>query len=270
MNLPTGVGSGAWRRFSAATTASSRRGCWRASACTWSWPRATSSRGSATTASSTTTSCAASSARTCRAYAYQFGVVFWNLPFYVALPDRPARQRRRLRRACPDRRRPRSPIASTAAVVAIFYVSLAADPRARAARRAGRDPPDRLRLAALLLRDLPAGPEARVRRTPRLGAGVAAAPVDDSSLRPRAWRFSIGLVLALLISVRYANIVLLAGVVYVFFRRRVALPGVRGRRLGNGRSDRDPRAPARAGDSVRFSPEHRPPQAGPRGPSAGR
>ena len=149
--------------------------------------------------------------------------------------------------------RSRSPIASTAAVVAIFYVSLAADPRARPARRAGRDPPDRLRLAALLLRDLPAGLEARVRRAPRLGAGAAPAPGRRLGLRPRAWRLRIGLVLALLISRPLREHRAARRGALRLLPPAVASPRVRGRRLGDGRSDRDPRAPARAGDSVRLS-----------------
>ena len=57
-----------------------------------------------------------------QAYAYQFGVVFWNLPFYVLS---------RIVRIADDddwiehvpHRRNRVAVASTAAVVAIFYVS---------------------------------------------------------------------------------------------------------------------------------------------------
>ena len=152
------------------------------------------------------------------AYAYQFGVVFWNLPFYVAS--------RLVRMANDDDwvehvhiGQAAVAIASTSAVVAIFYVCW------RLIRELG----------------LPGGPGAillTVFGSPLFYYGifqtglkhafdallvtVLALLLLRSTLRPPTTRLAIfiGLVLALLISVRYANIVLLVGVIYIFARRR--------------------------------------------------
>ena len=152
------------------------------------------------------------------AFAYQFGVVFWNLPFYVLS--------RIVRVANDDDLVEHAhigaigvAIASTAAVVAIFYVSW------RLLRGLG----------------LPGGPGAillTVFGSPLFYYGifqpglkhafdallvsVLALLLLQATVRPPTTRVAVlmGLVLALLISVRYANIVLLAGVMYVFLRRR--------------------------------------------------
>ena len=84
--------------------------------------RATSRRVSATTASSTTTSCDGSSATTYPPYAYQFGVVYWNLPFFVVFRGLQFVTRQRCDRRPADRDR-LDLVASTAAVVAIYHVS---------------------------------------------------------------------------------------------------------------------------------------------------
>lgn len=153
-----------------------------------------------------------------KAHAYQFGVVFWNLPFYL------------VSRIVTDARGTdvvghlsvgvmSVAAASTAAILAIFYVSW------------------------LLLRDLElrGSPEAillAVFGSPlfyyaifqpglkhafdALLATVLALLLLRASLRPTDTRLAIaiGVVVASLITVRYANIALLAGILYVFLRRR--------------------------------------------------
>ena len=151
------------------------------------------------------------------AYAYQFGVVFWNLPFYVLS---------RLVRVANDDDRIEHvligalgvAVASTAAVVVLFYVSW------RLIRALG----------------LPGGPGAillTVFGSPlyysifqtglkhafdTLLVSLLALLLLHASGRPTTTRIAValGLVAAVLITVRYANIVLLTGVVYVFLRRR--------------------------------------------------
>ncbi len=152
------------------------------------------------------------------AYAYQFGVVFWNLPFYVLS---------RFVRIGNDNDwvdhvligAVAIAVASTAAVVVLMWVSW------RLIRELG----------------LPGGPGAillTILGSPlfyysifqpglkhafdTLLVSVLALLLLRLSTDPTATRVAIalGLVMALLISVRYANIVLLAGVVYVLVRRR--------------------------------------------------
>ena len=173
-------------------------------------------------------------------------------PLLRPLTDRAGRQRRRLRRARAYRRNQRRHRVDRCDRRDLLRL-VAIDPRARPPRRPRRDPPDRLRVAALLLRDLPARVEARIRRTSRLGAGVAPAPGDDptsdharrgghrsgaraADLRPlREHRASGRGALRLL-------------------PPAVASPRVRGRLSATVGADRDPGAPAPAGDSVRSSP----------------
>jgi hypothetical protein len=153
-----------------------------------------------------------------QAFAYQFGVVFWNLPFYglsriVRVANNDDWVEHALIGAIGVA------IASTAAVVAIFYVSW------RLLRGLG----------------LPGGPGAillTIFGSPlfyysifqpglkhafdALLVSVLALLLLQATIRPPTTRVAVltGLVLALLISVRYANIVLLAGVMYVFLRRQ--------------------------------------------------
>lgn len=152
------------------------------------------------------------------AYAYQFGVVFWNLPFYVLS--------RLVRIANGDEwiehvsiGQISVAVATTAAIIALFYVCW------RLVRELG----------------LPGGPGAillTVFGSPLFYYGifqtglkhafdallvsVLALLMLRATVRPPTPRLAIlvGLVVALLISVRYANIVLLAGVIYVFARQR--------------------------------------------------
>ena len=157
------------------------------------------------------------------AYAYQFGVVFWNLPFYVLS---------RLVRIGNDDDWVEHvligavgvAVASTAAVLVIFYVSW------RLIRNLG----------------LPGGPGAillTVLGSPlfyyaifqsglkhafdTLLVSVLALLLLHLSVHPATTRVAValGLVVALLISVRYANIVLLTGVIFVFLRRRAFSQG---------------------------------------------
>lgn len=152
------------------------------------------------------------------AFAYQFGVVFWNLPFYGLS--------RILRLANDDDWVEHIMIgaislavASTAAVLAVFYVSW------RLIRELG----------------LPGGPGAillTVFGSPLFYYGIfqpglkhafdallfslIALLLLRSSLRGPTIRVAValGLLLAVSISVRYANIVLLTGVIFVFLRQR--------------------------------------------------
>lgn len=152
------------------------------------------------------------------AFAYQFGVVFWNVPFYL------------VSRIVTSIRGDEwvehvsigvisVAVASTAAVLGVFYVSWR------------------------LLRDLglPGGPGAillTVFGSPlfyyaifqpglkhafdALLASLMALLLLRASVRPPTTQVAValGLILALSISVRYANIVLLAGVIYVLLRQR--------------------------------------------------
>jgi hypothetical protein len=152
------------------------------------------------------------------AYAYQFGVVFWNLPFYLLS--------RVLEFATGDNSIAGQPIgitsvavASNAAVVAIFYVSWR------------------------LLRELslPGAPGAIILTVfgsplfyygifqpglkhafDALLATILALLLLHASADPRLTRLAlaIGIVCGLLITIRYANITLLAGGLYVFLRNR--------------------------------------------------
>ena len=89
---------------------------------TWSWPPATSSRGSPTTASSTTTSCAASSARTCTPTPISSESSSGTSPSTCS-PGSSGSPTTTTGSSMSRSVHLRSPIASTAAVVAIFYVS---------------------------------------------------------------------------------------------------------------------------------------------------
>jgi hypothetical protein len=152
------------------------------------------------------------------AYAYQFGVVFWNLPFYLLF--------RMLQRATGDDSIAGQPIgivsvsvASTAAVLAIFYVSwrllsefgLQGAPGAILVTVLGSP----LFYYAIFQPGLKHAFDA-------LLATILALLLLRASANPRVTRLSveIGVVAALLITIRYANITLLAGVLYVFLRNR--------------------------------------------------
>ncbi len=157
------------------------------------------------------------------AYAYQFGVVFWNLPFYVlSRPIRLGNDNDWVDHVLIGA--VGVAIASVAAVVVLFYVSW------RLIRNLG----------------LPGGPGAillTVLGSPlfyyaifqtglkhafdTLLVSVLALLLLHLSVHPATTRMAValGLVVALLISVRYANIVLLAGVIYVFARRRAYTQG---------------------------------------------
>jgi hypothetical protein len=152
------------------------------------------------------------------AYAYQFGVVFWNLPFYVVF--------RGFQLATGEDAIAGQPIgivsvsvASTAAVLAIFYVSW------RLLRELGLPGAP----GAILLTVLGSPLFYYAIFQPGLKhafdallATILALLLLRASASPRATRLSveIGIVVALLITVRYANITLLAGVLYVFLRNR--------------------------------------------------
>jgi hypothetical protein len=152
------------------------------------------------------------------AYAYQFGVVFWNLPFYVLS---------RLVRTGNDDDwidhvligGVAVAVASTAAVVALFYVSW------RLLRNLGLPGG----AGAILLTVLGSPLFYYAIFQPGLKhafdtllVATLALLLLNVSVHPATTRVAValGLVVALLISVRYANIVLLAGVMYVFIRRR--------------------------------------------------
>ncbi len=157
------------------------------------------------------------------AYAYQFGAVFWNLPFYVlSRPIRLGNDNDWVDHVLIGA--VGVAIASVAAVVVLFYVSW------RLIRKLG----------------LPGGPGAillTVLGSPlfyyaifqtglkhafdTLLVSVLALLLLHLSVHPATTRVAValGLVVALLISVRYANIVLLAGVIYVFARRRATRRG---------------------------------------------
>jgi hypothetical protein len=152
------------------------------------------------------------------AYAYQFGVVFWNLPFYVVF--------RGFQLATGEDAIAGQPIgivsvsvASTAAIVAIFYVSW------RLLRELGLPGAP----GAILLTVLGSPLFYYAIFQPGLKhafdallATVLALLLLRADARPRATRLSveIGIVVALLITIRYANITLLTGVLYVFLRNR--------------------------------------------------
>ena len=152
------------------------------------------------------------------AHAYQFGVVFWNLPFFLVF--------RGFQLVTGDDTIAGQPtgivsiaVASTAAVIAIYYVSW------------------RL-LNALGLPGAPGAILVTVLGSPlfyyaifqpalkhafdALLATTLALLLLRASATPRATRIAveIGVVVALLITIRYANITLLAGVLYVFLRNR--------------------------------------------------
>ena len=152
------------------------------------------------------------------AYAYQFGVVFWNLPFYLLF--------RGLQLATGDDSIAGQPIgivsvsvASTAAVLAIFYVSwrllsefgLPGAPGAILVTVLGSP----LFYYAIFQPGLKHAFDA-------LLATILALLLLRASASPHATRLGveIGIVVALLITIRYANITLLAGVLYVFLRNR--------------------------------------------------
>ena len=126
-----------------------------------------------------------------QAYAYQFGVVFWNLPFYVLS--------RIVRIANDDDWIEHAligavgvAVASTAAVVAIFYVSW------RLIRELGLPGGPGAILLTVFGSPLfyygifQTGSEACVRRAARHGAGAAPAPRDAAARRRPAWLFSSG------------------------------------------------------------------------------
>jgi hypothetical protein len=153
-----------------------------------------------------------------RAHAYQFGVVFWNLPFYlvsrVVTTARGSDQIENLSIGVIS-----VTIASISAVVAIFYVAW------RLLRDLGlRGGPGAILLTvfgsplfyyALFQPGLKHAFDA-------LLATLLALLLLHASFRPTTTRLAvaIGLVLAVSITVRYANITLLAGVLYVFLRQR--------------------------------------------------
>jgi hypothetical protein len=152
------------------------------------------------------------------AYAYQFGVVFWNLPFYLLS--------RILRLANGDDWIEHVligalalAIASTAAVIAIFYVSW------RLIRDIGLRGGPGVTLLCILGSPLfyySIFQTGLKHAFDALLATLLALLLLHASVRTASMRITIalGLVVAVLISVRYANIVLLTGVVYVFLRRR--------------------------------------------------
>ena len=183
------------------------------------------------------------------AYAYQFGVVFWNLPFYVlSRPIRIGNDNDWVDHVLIGA--VGVAIASVAAVVVLFYVSW------RLIRNLG----------------LPGGPGAillTVLGSPlfyyaifqtglkhafdTLLVSVLALLLLHLSVHPATTRVAValGLVVALLISVRYANIVLLTGVIYVFVRRRAYSQGYVATRDRRRRGDVHPGAAAAAGHPVR-------------------
>jgi len=155
------------------------------------------------------------------AHAYQFGVVFWNLPFFLVFrgfqlvtgDDTIAGQSTGIVSIA---------VASTAAVIAIYYVSW------RLLRALGLPGAPGAILVTVLGSPLfyyaifqPALKHA----FDALLATTLALLLLRASTNPRATRVAvqIGIVVALLITIRYANITLLAGVLYVFLRSRALL-----------------------------------------------
>jgi hypothetical protein len=152
------------------------------------------------------------------AYAYQFGVVFWNLPFYVLS---------RLIRIGNDNDwvdhvligAVGVAVASTAAVLVLFYVAWRL---IRSLGLAGGPGAILLTILGSPLFYYSIFQTGLKHAFDTLLVTLLAVLLLHLSVHPATRRLAIGigLVAALLISVRYANIVLLTGVIYVFARRR--------------------------------------------------
>jgi len=156
-----------------------------------------------------------------KAYAYQFGVVFWDLPFYL------------LSRLVTAARGTDSidnlsigvisvTFASIAAVIAIFYVAW------RMLRDLGlRGGPGAILLTVFgspLFYYAIFEPGLKHAFDALLASLLALLLVRASTHPKTTWiAVSMGGVVALAITVRYANITLLAGVLYVYLRKRAAV-----------------------------------------------